>query len=98
MRSFGEEAKTEESSCGGTWAIGRLGAERAQEARQPGKRAQGRLGQKPQEENRRQAQGATSTSRTPEKLIEIVIASICSRFGDSAIGRGASGIRFVGGR
>jgi hypothetical protein len=27
-----------------------------------------------------------------------VIASICSRFGDSAIGRGDCGIRFVGGR
>jgi hypothetical protein len=56
MRSFGEEAKTEESSCGGAWAIGRLGAERAQEARQPKQRSQGRFGQKPQEDYRGQAQ------------------------------------------
>ena len=98
MERVDEEAEREESARGGARPIGRLGAERGQEARQQTKRPQGRFGQKPQEENRRPSQRATSAPRSPEKLIEIVIALICARFGDYAIGRGDCGIRFVGGR
>jgi hypothetical protein len=98
MERMDEETEREESACGGAGPIGRLGTERGQEARQQGKWPQGRFGQKPQEENCRPAQRATSASRSPEKLIEIVIALICARFGDCAIGRGNSGIRFVGSR
>ena len=43
MRSFGEEAKMEESARGGAWTAGRPGTERAQEAREPGKRRKGGL-------------------------------------------------------
>jgi hypothetical protein len=98
MERVDEKAKREESACDGSGEVRGAGAQQGQAVSQPGKWPQGRFGQKPQEENRRPAQRATSTSRAPEKLIEIVIASICSRFGDSAIGRGACGIRFVGGR
>jgi hypothetical protein len=94
MRSFGEEAKTEESSCGGAWAIGRLGAERAQEARQPGKRAQGRLGQKPQEDYRCPAQCSPPAAWTTQERLSSSIAIIRTRFGHHAIGLGDAGIRY----
>jgi hypothetical protein len=93
-----EKEKTEESARGGAGSIGRLGTERGQKASEQTKRPKGRFGQKPQEEDRRPSQRATSAPRSPEKLIEIVIAAICARFGDSAIGRGDCGIRFVGSR
>jgi hypothetical protein len=98
MERMDEEAKREESACGGAGPIGWLGTERGQEARQQTKWPQGRFGQKPQEESRSPSQRATSAARSPEKLIDIVIASICARFGDCAIGRGDCGIHFVGGR
>src|SRR5260370_41445961 len=92
-----EEAKTQESPRRGSWQVGWAGAQRGQAAGQPRKWPQGRLGQKPQEENRRPPQRAASAPRSPQKLIETVIASICLRFGDSAIGLGVRGIRFVAG-
>jgi hypothetical protein len=98
MERIDEETERQESSCRSFGQIGRLGTERGQKARQQTKWPQGRLGQKSQKENRRSAKRATSAARSPEKLIEIVIASICERFGDCAIGRGDCGIRFVGGR
>jgi hypothetical protein len=94
MRSLGEEAKTEESARGGAWAIGRLGAERAQEARQPGKRAQGRLGQKPQEDYRRPAQCPPPAAWTTQERLSSSIAIIRTRFGHHAIGLGDAGIRY----
>src|SRR5208337_3836071 len=93
-----EEAKTQESSCGGSWQVGRVGAQRGQTARQPRKWPQGRPGQKPQEESRSPAQRPATAARSPEELIATVIASIRARFGDWAIGLGNHGIRFVGGR
>jgi hypothetical protein len=88
----------QESSCGGSGQIRWARSQRSQTAGQQGKWSQGRFGQKPEEEDRRPSQRATSAPRSPEKLIEIVIASICARFGNCAIGWGDRGIRFVGSR
>jgi hypothetical protein len=93
-----EEAKTQESPRRGSWQVGWAGAQRGQAAGQPRKWPQRRPGQKPQEENRGPAQRAATSARSPEEIIEIVIASICARFGDCAIGLGDRGIRFVEGR
>jgi hypothetical protein len=98
MGQMDEETKGQESSCRGFGQVGWARPQQSQAAGEQRKWPQGRFGQKPQEENRRPSQRATSATRSPEKLIEIVIASICARFGDSAIGRGDCGIRFIGGR
>ena len=95
MRSLGEEAKTEESTRGGARAAGRFGAERAQEARQPGKWPQGRLGKKPQEDHRSQAQCLPPAAWTAQERLSASIATIRTRFGHFAIGRGAAGIRYI---
>ena len=95
MRSFGEEAKTEESARGGAWAAGRVGAERAQEAREPGKRPQGRLGQKPQEGYRRQAQCSPPAAWTAQERLSASIVTIRTRFGHHAVGLGDAGIRYA---
>jgi hypothetical protein len=96
MEWMDEETERQESSRGGFGQVRGARPERGQAAGQQRKWSQGRFGQKPQEEDRRPPQRATSVTRSPEKLIEIVIALICARFGDCAIGRGNSGIRFVG--
>jgi hypothetical protein len=93
-----EETNTQESSRRGSWQVGRAGAQRGQAEGQSRKWPQGRPRQKPQEENRGPAQRAASSTRSPQELIETVIASICLRFGDSAIALGDRGMRFVGGR
>jgi hypothetical protein len=98
MERVDEETERQESSCRGFGQVGWARAQRGQAAGQQRKWTQGRFGQKPQEENRRPSQRATSAPRSPEKLLEVVIASICARFGDFAIGRGDCGIRYVGGR
>jgi len=95
MRSFGEEAQTEESARGGARAPGWLGAERAQEARQSGKWPQGRFGQKPQEDHRRQAQCPPPEAWTAQERLSMSIATIRIRFGHFAIGRGDAGIRYA---
>ena len=95
MRSFGEEAKTEESARGGAWTAGRPRTERTQEARQPGKRPQGRLGQKPQEDYRRQAQCSPPAAWTTQERLTSSIAIIRTRFGHQAIGLGDAGIRYT---
>ena len=98
MERSHEETETQESSRRGSWQVGWAGAQRGQAAGQPRKWPQGRSGQKPQEENRGPAQRAASSARSPQEIIETVIASIRARFGDCAIGLGDHGIRFVGGR
>jgi hypothetical protein len=90
-----EEAKTEDSARGSARPIGRLGTQRGQEARHQTKRPQGGLGQKPQEDHRRQAQRSTATTRTPQESVSAAIASIHARFGQYAIGLGCRGIRYV---
>ena len=93
-----DEGATQESSRGGSWQIRWAGSERGQAGCQPRKRPQGRRGQKPQEDNRSAAQRAASAARSPEEIIETVIAAIRARFGDCAIGLGDHGIRVAEGR
>ena len=94
MERTGEEATTEEPTRGGAWPIGRLGAERGQEARQQGQRPQGRPSQKPQKTNRRAPQCITPAPGPAQKIIE-VIEIIRARFGASVIGLGHQGVRFA---
>ena len=91
-----EETKTQESSRSGAWQVGWIGTQRGQAAGQSRKWAQGRLGQKPQEESRSAAQRPAASARSSEEIIETVIASIRARFGDGAIGLGDHGIRLAG--
>jgi hypothetical protein len=99
MTSFDEEeTRKEKSACGGPWAAGWPRSQRGQTARQQREWPQGRPGQKPQEDHRCPPQRASFALRPPEKLIETVIAAICARFGDCAIGLGDGGIRFAGSR
>src|SRR5437899_2904584 len=98
MRRTYEKTTTQESSRRGAWQVGWAGTQRGQAAGQPRKWPQGRPGQEPQEENRGPAQRAASSIRSPQELIETVIASIRARFGDWAIGLGDHGIRIAGGR
>ena len=93
-----EETKAQESSRSSSWQVGWVGTQRGQTAGQSRKWTQGRLGQKPQEENRSPAQRQASSARSPEEIIETVIASIRARFGYGAIGLGDHGIRFLGDR
>ena len=95
---WGDEEAAQESTRRGPRQVGWCGPERGQRAGPSRKRAQGRPGQKPQEDNRSPAQRAASAPRSPEELIEAVIASIHSRFGDCAIGLGDHGIRVAEGR
>lgn len=89
-----EKATTEEPARGGARSIGRLGAQRGQEARQQGQRPQGRPGQKPQEDHCGAAQCTAATPWAPQEAVNAVISLICARYGALAIGRGAGGIRY----
>ena len=90
-----EEATTEKPARRGARPLGRLGAQRGQEARQQKERPQGGSGQKPQEDSRRQAQRATAKARAPQERVSAAISSIRARFGRRAIGFGDLGIRYV---
>src|SRR5260370_37989272 len=96
-RSY-EETETQESSRGGSWQAGWVGPQRSQAEGQPRKWPQGRSGQEPQEETCSAAQRAASAAWAPKELVNTVIASIRTRFGEFAIGLGERGIRFAGGR
>jgi hypothetical protein len=96
MECVHEERQTQESSRRGAWEVGWVGAQRGQAARQPRKWPQGRSGQEPQEEDCRSPQCASSAPRSPQEIVQIVIASVRARFGDGAIGLGDRGIRFAG--
>jgi hypothetical protein len=89
-----EEATPEEPARGGARPIGRPCLQRGQEARQPGKREQGRPGQKPQEDYRCRTQRATAKARAPQERVSAAISSIRARFGKYAIGFGDLGIRY----
>jgi hypothetical protein len=91
-----EKTKTQESSRRCSWKIGWVGTQRGQAGGQSREWAQGRLGQKPQEESRGAAQRPAASTRSPEEIIETLIASIRARFGDGAIGLGYHGIRLGG--
>jgi hypothetical protein len=94
METTGEETKAQESARGGARPLGRAGAQRGQKARQPRKRAQGRTGQKPQEDAGRPAQRPPAAARTAQENLNAVIAAIRARFGCLAIGFGHGGIRY----
>jgi hypothetical protein len=93
MERKDEKAKTEESACGGAWQVGWLGPQQGQEARQQRERTKGRSGQKPQENFGGPTQCAAATAWTPQRL-NLLVEVIRARFGDFAIGRGNSGIRY----
>jgi hypothetical protein len=93
-QSHEEKAATQESACSGARPLGWLGVQRSQEARQQGEWAQGRAGQKPQEDHCGAAQWAAATPWAPQEAVNAVISLICTRYGALAIGRGASGIRY----
>jgi hypothetical protein len=88
-----EQTETEESSRGGARPAGWLGPQQGQEARQQSERTKGRSGQKPQEDFGRPAQCTPATAWTPQRL-NLLIEVIRARFGNSAIGRGSTGIRY----
>jgi hypothetical protein len=93
MERYGEQTEKEESSRSGARSAGRIGLQRSQEASEQRKWAQGRVGQKPQENLGRETQCASAKAWTPQKL-NLLVDSICARFGDYVIGRGNSGIRY----
>jgi hypothetical protein len=93
MERKGDKAKTEESACGGARSVGWLGPQQGQKARQQRERTQGRTGQKPQENFGRPAQCTPATAWMSQRL-NLLIEVIRARFGDCAIGRGNSGIRY----
>jgi hypothetical protein len=93
-RSHEEKAAAQESACGGARPLGWPGAERGQKARQQGEWAQGRAGQKPQEDHCGAAQCAAASFWAPQEAVNAVISLICARYGTQAIGRGAGGIRY----
>ena len=99
MEPSGEET-TEEPARRGAWAPGRPRSQRGQEARQPGKRPQGRACQKPQEDLGSPAQRPAAETRTAENLtrhqkVSATITSIRTRFGTGSIGLGYGGIRYI---
>jgi len=75
-------------------ALGRLGGLVRSEAKKRANKENGRKGgmvKKPQEKNRRTPQCAASAPRAQKEIIEILIAAICARFGEAAIGLGDDG-------
>ena len=94
MEGIVEEAK-KESACGRAWPAGRPGVQRGQTARQSRKWPQRWPDQKSQENSRRAPERATAAARSQQEAIQIIIASICNKFGAMVIGLGEDGIRFV---
>jgi hypothetical protein len=95
MERSREEKAIQESARGGTRPAGRPGPQRGQEARQQGERAQGRIGQKPQEDHRSAPQCPPSAARVPQEGLSAALAVIRARYGLLAIGLGAGGIRYA---
>ena len=89
-----EERDAQESSRRGAWQVGRSRTQRGQAASQSGKWPQGRLGQKPQEGHGGAPQCTPTASWASEELVNRVMTVIRARHGESAIGRGDSGIRY----
>jgi hypothetical protein len=93
MERNGEQTEKEESSRCGARSAGRIGLQRSQEASEQRKWPQGRVGQKPQENLGRKTQCTPAQAWSPQRL-NLLVEAICARFGDYAIGRGNSGIRY----
>jgi hypothetical protein len=94
MEQIDEAGDTQESSRGRAWPVRRSRAQRGQAAGQSRKWPQGRVGQKPGEDDRGTAQRPTPAAGTAEEVVSSVIALICARYGEAAIGRGNHGIRY----
>src|ERR1700687_768477 len=92
MEQSDEEGGAQEFARGSARRVRWLGPQRGQATRQPGERAQGRVGQKPAKDARLSTQRAASPSWSPQE-IKAVIALIRERFGYFAIGLGEVGIR-----
>ena len=92
-----EEVGAQESPRRSTWQVRWPGPQRGQAARQPGERAQGRVGQKPPKDARLSTQRASSSSSSGQ-AVTVAMALIRGRFGDLAIGLGEAGLRYGGGR
>jgi hypothetical protein len=93
MERNGKQAEKEEPSRSGARSAGRISPQRSQEASEQRKWPQGRFCQKPQENLGREAQCAPAKAWTPQRL-NLLVEAICARFGDYALGRGNSGIRY----
>src|SRR5229473_2726811 len=88
-----DEEGAQESARGSAWQVRWRGPQRGQAGRQPGERAQGRVGQKPAKDARLSTQCAASPSWSPQE-IKAVIALIRGRFSYLTIGLGEAGIRY----
>ena len=95
MERSHEEKAIQESARSGTRPPGRPGPQRGEKARQQGERAQGRIGQKPQEDHRGAPQCPSAPPRAPQEGVSAVMAVIRARYGLLAIGLGAGGIRYA---
>ncbi len=95
-RSDEEVGAQQESARGSAWQVRWSGPQRGQAARQPGERAQGRVGQKPPKDARLSTQRASSSSSG--QAVTVAMALIRGRFGYLAIGLGEAGLRYGGGR
>jgi hypothetical protein len=84
----------EESSRRRAWPVRWARVQRGQAAGQSRKWPQGWFGQKPGEDDRGTAQRPTPPAGTAEEVVNSVIALICARYGEAAIGRGNHGIRY----
>jgi hypothetical protein len=94
MERIDEAWDTQESSRRGAGQVRRAGAQRCQAAGEPGKWPQGRLGQKPQEGHSGAPQCTSAAPCASEELVNRVMMLIRARYGEWAIGRGDSGIRY----
>ena len=92
MERSDEEVGAQESARGSAWQVRWRGPQRGQAARQPGERAQGRVGQKPPKDARLSTERAATPSSPQD--IKAAIALIRGRFGYFAIGLGEAGIRY----
>jgi hypothetical protein len=94
MERTDEETKGQESARRSAWQVRRFSTQRGQAAGESRKWPQGGLGQKPGEDYRGPAQRTTTPAGTAEEVVNMAIALIRARYGESAIGRGDRGIRY----
>jgi hypothetical protein len=87
----------QEPARGSAWQVRWRGPQRGQAARQPGERAQGRVGQKPAKDARLSTQRPSSSSSS-RQAVTVAMALIRGRFGYLAIGLGEAGLRYRDGR
>ncbi len=92
MERIDEAGGTQESSRRGAWPVRWARTQRGQAAGQSRKWPQGWVGQKSGEDDRGTAQRPTPAAGTAAEVVSSVIALICARHGQAAIGRGDRGI------